>query len=339
MHDNSSIKIESKKLPRTNETSTEFIIELPAVTGRLSINESELIRNSRELSAFRTEEISRIEYGESINISDFMKLNKKRGRPSYLLLVDDEPLFRETVQSLLKTIPQVKEHIRVVESGSAEEVLNLFKAREFDYLIADIDLGYGKMNGYELSAEVLKHYQNTFVLIHSNKRKEEMDINVRKIMSDKFMGFLPKPMNQSELAQFLACKTLENIQPVVDVLASEKRKRKVLILNDDEALLLTFRIILKSPCVQILEASNISTAIKHITESKIDIILSDINLGDNEPTGYEFLKKVREKDKLIPFYLMSGYSKKEEEPKALENGANGYIQLPVEKGQLVELLN
>lgn len=86
-------------------------------------------------------------------------------------------------------------------------------------------------------------------------------------------------------------------------------------------------------------AADVETALKHFGEHKIDVILSDINLGEDVPDGYAFLKHVREADKTVPFYMVSGYSRKEEEQKALQNGATAYVQLPINKDQLVTLVS
>ena len=148
------------------------------------------------------------------------------------------------------------------------------------------------------------------------------------------MGFLPKPMNQSELLQFLACTTFEATKPKM----KEEDKRKVLVVNDDEALLLAMKMMLRSYSVQVLSATNVGDALSHMAKNNIDIILSDVNLGDGEPSGYELLKKVRNDGKDMPFYMVSGYSVRDEAPKAKELGATGYIQLPIEDFQLKEIL-
>jgi DNA-binding NtrC family response regulator len=88
----------------------------------------------------------------------------------------------------------------------------------------------------------------------------------------------------------------------------------------------------------VLSAENVAAALKHLTEHKVDVIFSDINLGESEPSGYELLEKVREKDETLPFYFVSGYSRREEESKAKKSGATGYLQLPVAGGQLKELV-
>ncbi|MBU0579940.1 MAG: hybrid sensor histidine kinase/response regulator [Candidatus Margulisbacteria bacterium] len=115
-------------------------------------------------------------------------------------------------------------------------------------------------------------------------------------------------------------------------------QKTVLLLNDDETMLLTFRMFLKSTEVEILEATNVQKALKYFEEDKIDVIISDINLGPDEPDGYEFLNIVRAKNKDLPFYITSGYSAGDEEPRARANGATGYLQQPLEKEMLLRII-
>lgn len=349
---------------RNDMQGVEFTIELPANNHPAYINEAELIRHSDELKTFREEESKRIGSSELENTASFMRLHKERGRASHMLIVDDEPLFRESVRSLLNQAQQVKDHVKIVEADSAETALKQLEAKEFDYIITDIDMGKRKMNGYEFAQDVLKKYPNAHVLIHSNKRKDELDRNIREIASGKalamtasgviasrakqslegkFMGFLPKPMKVSELLQFLACKTFEAPPPSPP--PNNRRAgikgeggKNILVVNDDDALLLSYKMMLKSNTVQVLGANNVSSAIEKLMANSVDIILSDINLGDNEPDGYEFLRKVREKNKDIPFYMVSGFSRNEEEPKAKQHGATGYLQQPFEWDELKELI-
>ncbi|MBI2092174.1 MAG: response regulator [Deltaproteobacteria bacterium] len=331
----------------SHKNGAEFIIELLAGKEQMTFDEAELIHNSKELKLFRQEEAARTDYGDTANVQEFMLINKKRGRTSNLLIVDDEPLFRESIRCVLNTIDQVKDHVKFIEAGSAEEGLDFFKVTEFDYLIADIDLGKNRMNGYDFVQKILAEYPNTYVIIYSNKRKEELDMQIRQRVQNsksevirdlRFMGFLPKPMKASELLQFLACKSFE-VQSN-HLIIEPSHQKKVLLLNDDKNFNLAMRMMLKGDGIQVLDATNVSDAIKHLADgkNKYDAILSDINLGENEPSGYDFLKQVREQNKQIPFIFVSGYGKKEEWPKAEKLGATGYIQLPFEPEKFKEML-
>src|SRR3989338_55428 len=333
----------------------EFIIELPAGTTREVVEDDEqnnLIHDSKELKVFRTEEMQREPLGDTANTAEFMRINKARGRISTLLVVDDEPLFRETIRSMLNTLGQVKDHVKVIEADSAEMGLKQFETMTFDYVIADIDLCRNRMNGYKLTQEILEKYPSTYVLIHSNRRKEELDIEIRNDRQSRFLGFLPKPMKADELLQFLACKSFE----AGDVAAAFRppescggpkgaatmtapKKKKVLLLNDDETFIYGMKMDLKQMGYKVLDALNVADALKHITRhSDIHAILSDINLGDGAPDGYDFLQKVRETNKEMPFIFTSGYSKAEMWPKAEAAGATDYLQLPFEDEELKKIL-
>ena len=333
----------------------EFIIELPAGTTREVVEDDEqndLIHDSKELKVFRTEEMQREPLGDTANTAEFMRINKARGRISTLLVVDDEPLFRETIRSMLNTLGQVKDHVKVIEADSAEMGLKQFETMTFDYVIADIDLGRNRMNGYKLTQEILEKYPSTYVLIHSNRRKEELDIEIRNDRQSRFLGFLPKPMKADELLQFLACKSFEAgdvaaaFRPPescgdlkVAATMTAPKKKKVLLLNDDETFIYGMKMDLKQMGYKVLDALNVADALKHITRhSDIHAILSDINLGDGAPDGYDFLQKVRETNKEMPFIFTSGYSKAEMWPKAEAAGATDYLQLPFEDEELKKIL-
>jgi len=268
------------------------------------------------------------------------------------LVVDDEPLFRETIRGLLGGLSQVRDHVKMIEVDSAETALKVFETREFDYVIADIDMGRAFMNGYEFAQVVLEKYPNTHVLIHSNKRKDELDVQIRQAAgrmknegrdaktperqyaSTKFLGFLPKPMKASELLQFLACKTFEASQQG----RQGQQEKKIIVLNDDDCFNIGMKIEMKSHGVQVLDALNVSDAMQHFIGNEIFAIVSDVNLGVGMPSGYDFLTRVREKDKQVPFIFTSGYPKSDVWPRAEKLGANGYLQVPFNDGELKELL-
>lgn len=333
---NNSAGFPTKALGNDICMGAEFTIALPMGAQKVLINESDLIHHSHELKPFREEEAKRQDYGNTENVAEFMRLHKENGKGFYLLIVDDEPLFRETVQSLLRGISQVRDHIKVIETESAETALGLFEIKKFDYVITDIDMGKGRMNGYEFARTILEKYNNTRVLIHSNKRKNELDKGIREIESSRFMGFLPKPMKQEELLQFLARKTFEVVAP--QRTGAPALKTKVLILNDDTDLLVSFKYVFGIHSADVISATKVIEAMRLFTEQCPDVILSDINLGDCEPDGYEFLKQVREVNKDVRFYFASGYCKSDHEARVKQEGGTGYFQLPMEEDAIKEIL-
>ncbi|EKD51579.1 MAG: Sensor protein [uncultured bacterium] len=118
-----------------------------------------------------------------------------------------------------------------------------------------------------------------------------------------------------------------------------KKTKTILILNDEAGVLLSLKIIFKKQGHVVLCATNVSEAIKLMSEHTVDLVVSDINLGQGTPDGFEFIKRVRTKNDTVPFYFLSGYCPHEFEAKALANGATGYIQTPASQEQLLALLN
>ncbi|MBI2341134.1 MAG: response regulator, partial [Deltaproteobacteria bacterium] len=80
-------------------------------------------------------------------------------------------------------------------------------------------------------------------------------------------------------------------------------------------------------------------ALQKLAKNKFDMIISDINLGEGQPNGYDFLKEVRKTESSVPFIFASGYSKAEEWPKASAAGATAYLQLPIDLKEMVEVFS
>ncbi len=80
--------------------------------------------------------------------------------------------------------------------------------------------------------------------------------------------------------------------------------------------------------VEIYGVASLELARAILSEKQIDLILSDLYLQDG--LGIELLKEVREKDKKIPFILLTGEPSIESAIEAIRLGANDYLQKPVD---------
>ncbi len=328
---------------RNTQERTEFILTLPAGKGEEHIDESQLIHHSREIRDIMPIEPENRSLSEDIGI--FLDLHKKRSGASYLLIVDDEPLFRETIRALINRIPEIRDNLKVVEAHSAEVALKLFEAREFDYVISDIEMGRRNMDGYEFANEVLDRYKNALVMIHSNKRIHGKDENL--VGRARFQGFLPKPMDEGELMHFLSGKIFEQPRQrggamaarIADAQVTPCDTKKLLIVNDEDFMRTALRFQLrKMGGVQVFEAGRVSEAIKILGEEKIDVVFSDINLGEIDNDGYDVLRHAKGHSATIKVYMMSGMQKEDEWPKAQASGADGYIQIPYEEEELKKIV-
>ena len=86
--------------------------------------------------------------------------------------------------------------------------------------------------------------------------------------------------------------------------------------------------LLKIPC-RFIEAANGRDALKQLEEQVINLVLLDWNMP--EPSGLDFLKKVRGMDKYknLPVIMVTSESAKFNVIEALDAGATDYIVKPV----------
>ena len=81
---------------------------------------------------------------------------------------------------------------------------------------------------------------------------------------------------------------------------------KVLFLDDEEAILNTYKRMLYCSTVDGYFAKSIEEAEKIVAENQVDLIISDYRL--RQETGLDFLNKLREKNHAMPMVIISGYA-------------------------------
>ena len=86
----------------------------------------------------------------------------------------------------------------------------------------------------------------------------------------------------------------------------------------------------------VTEAADGVQALERVQGEKIDLIVSDWNMPNT--TGIEFLKHVREDEKLkhIPFIMVTAEGKRENVIAAVQAGVNNYIVKPFNAATLKE---
>jgi CheY-like chemotaxis protein len=186
-------RIYAKSLPE----KTSFIVVLPSYELKTDNDKDDLIHHTREIRP-----TLRTPVRHSCHLDCFYKLHQMRGKSSSLLIVDDEPIYRESLRTMIDRIVEIRDILRVVEASDGENALALFEKENFDYVVSDIDMGKNKMNGYTFVRELLSKHKNVIAVIHSNKRQSEMYEALRNI--PRMQGFLPKPMNREDILVFLS---------------------------------------------------------------------------------------------------------------------------------------
>ena len=84
-------------------------------------------------------------------------------------------------------------------------------------------------------------------------------------------------------------------------------------------------------------ASDGHAALEKVEEKNYDIILMDINLGDEELDGVEVLKRIRSKPGLetIPSIAVTAYALNNDRERFLSEGFDQYLSKPINKDELI----
>jgi signal transduction histidine kinase len=113
---------------------------------------------------------------------------------------------------------------------------------------------------------------------------------------------------------------------------------KILIAEDDEIGFLYLRNIIAKEKIKIIWAKSGPEAVSEFeSEPGINMILMDLKLP--EMSGFEALKRIRQKNKEIPVIAISAYAFEEDKKRAREAGVNEYISKPFDKNELIIKVN
>lgn len=114
--------------------------------------------------------------------------------------------------------------------------------------------------------------------------------------------------------------------------------KKILIVEDDKALLETFKSFLETENFKVVSSSDGEEGFQLACQEKIDLILLDFTLPSL--TGLEICKRLRTKGIMTPIIMLTG-EKKEEIDKVLglELGADDYLIKPLGTKELLARIN
>jgi two-component system, cell cycle response regulator DivK len=114
---------------------------------------------------------------------------------------------------------------------------------------------------------------------------------------------------------------------------------KTILIAEDE--LINYRLlelILSKTKVRLLHGKNgLETLELYKSNPHINLILMDIKMPEMD--GCEVTREIRKINSTIPIIAQTAYALEEERQKSLDAGCNGYITKPINKKDLMELIN
>jgi len=117
-------------------------------------------------------------------------------------------------------------------------------------------------------------------------------------------------------------------------------ERRILTIDDDEDINLLVTKVLGKHGYESESVSKIEDFFQKFVEYKPHLCIVDLNLGDYEGFGYKIIEMMRKKiGNEIIIIVMSRRNSDEDIKKALEAGANDYIQKPIDENIIIAKLN
>jgi len=113
-------------------------------------------------------------------------------------------------------------------------------------------------------------------------------------------------------------------------------KLKALIIEDNEQNMYMLSFLLQSNNYEVLQAFNGLEGIRTAKEGLPDVILLDIQLPEMD--GYQVARELRKYENLkhIPIVAVTSHAMVGDREKALESGATGYIEKPVDPDNFIQ---
>lgn len=120
--------------------------------------------------------------------------------------------------------------------------------------------------------------------------------------------------------------------------ATNDKKLKLLIVEDDDESTLLIKIAVKSLTDNILTSKKGDEAIEICRNNPdIDLILMDIKLPVMD--GYEATRQIRQFNTKVIIIAQTAYALAGDREKAIQAGCNDYISKPIKRNQLIELID
>jgi len=149
---------------------------------------------------------------------------------------------------------------------------------------------------------------------------------------EKKEGQKPSPLTQSPGKN--SEPGTDSIMPL-DTNQKLSLKNRILVIDDDEAILRIIKKILTSEFYEAVEVSNGKGGLDHVFEHPPDLILVDYEMpGMN---GIDFIKKLKANSRVskIPVIMLTASQAEETEIEALNMGADDWISKPIHKERLL----
>ncbi|WDP90188.1 MAG: response regulator [Desulfobacter sp.] len=260
-----------------------------------------------------------------------------------VLVVDDNPTFRNVIQTMLESLS-----FDVTLAPSGEKALSLVGAATAPFDLVFMDLQMPGMDGIETAGRIKSMVSpdkppgiimvTSYSGVEVMKRAEAAGIN----------GFLVKPVSPSSLFNCIVhVFDDDNAQENVEGPAKNRfdatnvpmvSGASVLVVEDNEINQQVAREILEQTGLRVAIAENGQAGLAMVAEEKFDMVFMDIQMPVMD--GYTAVKKIRmdPRFKKLPIIAMTAHAMTGDREKSLDAGMNDHISKPIDPDRLFAVL-
>jgi len=259
-----------------------------------------------------------------------------------VLIVEDNPIQRDSIESLLKS-----EQVKTVAVDSASEALAKLRGTTFDCMV--LDLALPDASGYELLEKMATDEAYSFppVIVYTGRSlsaDEEQQL-LRYSKSIIIKGTRSPERLLDEVTLFLhrveASLPAEQ-QRMLRVARSREsvfEKRRILLVEDDVRNVFAITRVLEPHGAAVEIARNGREALSVLERNPdTDLVLMDIMMPEMD--GFDAMRAIRTQRQWasLPIIALTAKAMPDDRRKCLEAGANDYITKPVDVEKLLSLL-
>ncbi|HEX2675486.1 MAG TPA: response regulator [Polyangiales bacterium] len=240
--------------------------------------------------------------------------------PLRILVVEDNPDTRTFVAQVLRA----SKH-RVDEASDGAEALVSVAAVRYDMILTDIEMP--RLDGVDATRAVRElereqdREQTPIVAITAQDRPE-----TRRRAHDAGMnGFLVKPVRSKELQ--------------TAILTWADQRTCVLVVDDDDQQRQLVSTWLKGLSeMRVLHAARAGAAVAMLRRERVDLVLLDMVMPGIDGYAAARLLRALPEGKTLPIVAVTAHSGDAERAKCLAAGCSDYLAKPVQKADLLELV-
>jgi len=268
---------------------------------------------------------------------------------SHVLVVDDDPVLLQALPEALR-LRMAGVTVDTADSGAA--ALDRIAAREFDAIVIDIKMP--GMDGLALLAEIRARRPDTPVLMITGHGEHALAIQAlrggaydfiqKPIDRNHFVAALSRAMRVHALnrrvkdRQVALKRCTSELEQIVDKLGRGSEQARVLIVDDDPALLqaLPQALQLRMAEATVETANSAAAALDRIAARDYDAIVTDIKMPGMD--GLALLAEIRRRQPDTPILIITGHGEYDLSVRALRGGAYDFIQKPIDRDHFVATL-